>query len=336
MCRVLHILETTANGMQSCVATEFPCFLLQDYAVHGSKLFAAIDHLPGGLLESLTAQHAPPSKRAKYNHSSSDGHEHAHHTPDISGRSVGQTEGHHESTAGQTVTQPDDNVDTDNIDHAASADGRPTIADITGTDGAAGVADYSNPSSQVAGAQQQAFTTSDAIQEHVPAAEALHSCQPLDDAGPHDKEQGVVQASSHNHGIHDPSGSEEHSALQLASTEKEATNGVDTVIASDPCSAGTTATPSSSTVGPEVEGVAGQVHKFVVSILEPLLRASVIDQTVHDLAAEQAVNKIMQKHHDRSSADFLVKEYRSIIKLVTSMVDHHAKKQHKQSATDDS
>jgi septum formation inhibitor MinC len=72
--------------------------------------------------------------------------------------------------------------------------------------------------------------------------------------------------------------------------------------------------------------VEAQVSAFVASVLEPLLRAGVVSERLAEVVVVKAVEKIMLRHQGSSDGGFLVREYTSITKLVTALVDHYQKK----------
>eukprot|EP00775_Hariotina_reticulata_P008010 gene8010-8208_t len=68
-----------------------------------------------------------------------------------------------------------------------------------------------------------------------------------------------------------------------------------------------------------------QIHTFITSVLEPLLRAGVVGSKLAEKVAGKATSKVMQKHADAADAAFLVREYAAITKLVTDLLDHYQK-----------
>jgi hypothetical protein len=66
-----------------------------------------------------------------------------------------------------------------------------------------------------------------------------------------------------------------------------------------------------------------QVHTFITSVLEPLLKAGVVNYKLAEKVAGKATSKVMQKHAEADDATFLVREYGAITKLVTDLLDHY-------------
>jgi hypothetical protein len=77
---------------------------------------------------------------------------------------------------------------------------------------------------------------------------------------------------------------------------------------------------------PDLATVEVQVCTFVASVLEPLLRAGVVSGVLADKVVDKACEKIMQRHEGSTDGSFLVREYTSITKLVTALVDHYQKR----------
>lgn len=66
--------------------------------------------------------------------------------------------------------------------------------------------------------------------------------------------------------------------------------------------------------------VSRQVTEFVKSILDPLSRAGVVNQSVYETTLKKTVEKVMSLHKGRSNADFLIREGSSIRKLAEEYV----------------
>jgi hypothetical protein len=78
---------------------------------------------------------------------------------------------------------------------------------------------------------------------------------------------------------------------------------------------------------PAPSSVETQVAAFVASVLEPLLRAGVVSAALAERVVGKALEKIMARHEGCTDCSFLVREYTSITKLVTALVDHYQKRQ---------
>jgi hypothetical protein len=73
----------------------------------------------------------------------------------------------------------------------------------------------------------------------------------------------------------------------------------------------------------EPPGVEQRVRNFVGCVLEPLVKAGVVSQTLSEKVAGKATEKIMRRHADACDVQFLVREYAAVTRLVTDLTDHY-------------